>query len=219
MNVYYSGWGFIQADGANNEIIKRKTLGEYSGYFKLHETTLESFDVVESAKVYEVYYSGELKANSVVMKYFNDFNKVQSWLVISDQEGNSKPITINKGEVLFERLRVGKLKLLDVVDTQDGKAIIPIPEPTTAPPVQDNAPKEKTSKYQQRYDDFKAWLESDNPPITNKTKSQIEKLLQEREKLKQPSEKLWHCGHKEFWAKQDLIQLERGKKSSRNCIT
>ncbi|MDD5216283.1 MAG: hypothetical protein PHQ03_12225 [Methylococcales bacterium] len=90
-------------------------------------------------------------------------------------------------------------------------------EEDNAPPVQhDNAPKEKPSKYQQRYDDFKAWLESDKPSIHKMTQDQIIASLQKREKDKKSREKLWSHGHKEFWEKQDLIHFKHGRPSTTN---
>lgn len=70
---------------------------------------------------------------------------------------------------------------------------------------------EKISKYQQRYNDCKAWLESDKPSIHKMIQNQIIASLQEREKHKESREKLWSHGHKEFWEKQDLIEFKRGR--------
>lgn len=122
-------------------------------------------------------------------------------LALVFEEDNAPPVQHDKNEQLAEKELAGDLLLDDSSKTKI----------TTAPPVV--KPKEKTSKYQQRYDDCKAWLESENPPIKNKTQKQIEKLLLERDKSREL--KLWHCGLKEFWEKQDLITFERGCKPLR----
>ncbi len=81
---------------------------------------------------------------------------------------------------------------------------------TTAPPVQ---PKEKTSKYQERYNDFKAWVEFENPQLDKITKAQIHAQLIERN----DKSTLWRIGEKTFetfWEKQDLYKSPRGRKKN-----
>lgn len=83
-----------------------------------------------------------------------------------------------------------------------------------APPVQhDNAPKEKTSKYQKRLNDFRAWRESENPPLNQMTKNQIHSQLIERDdRLKL---RLWRISPKTFetwWEKQEDYKASHGRK-------
>jgi hypothetical protein len=66
------------------------------------------------------------------------------------------------------------------------------------------------SKYQERNNDFMAWLESENPPLYKMTKSQIHDRLIAR------NGQLWRSGFKDWWEQQDIYKASRGRKSTIN---
>ncbi len=80
---------------------------------------------------------------------------------------------------------------------------------TTAPPVQqDVKPKEKTSIYQLRDDDFLAWVESENVLLDNMTmtKAQI------HESLKKRNGHIWSHGFDDWNRQQPFFKLTSGRK-------
>jgi hypothetical protein len=82
--------------------------------------------------------------------------------------------------------------------------------PTTAPPIQS---KEKTSIYNDRDNDFKAWIESEKPQLADMNKREIHKRLIER------NLKLWCIGGNAFdswWLQQKIYKARRGRKSKIN---
>jgi hypothetical protein len=137
MNVYYSGWGFIQADGKNNERVKKLSLREHRGHFILPNHVTEVFEQFGEAKVDYLLY-----ADDKPVKVCNpvEVEAKTARLILSDKFGHPVSIKITQNGIdedngEFKKLRVGKLKLVDVADTEDDKVITPIPEPTNAPPV------------------------------------------------------------------------------------
>ncbi len=107
-----------------------------------------------------------------------------------------------------------KLPIPDVLRwwiSSDMPKNVPIEEAqnTTAPPAQqDVKPKEKTSIYQLRDDDFLAWVESENVLLDNMTmtKAQI------HESLKKRNGQLWSHGFDDWNRQQPFFKLTSGRK-------
>ncbi|MGB4498013.1 MAG: hypothetical protein WBI40_04880 [Methylococcaceae bacterium] len=82
----------------------------------------------------------------------------------------------------------------------------------TAPPVQQgNAPKKKISINQDRDNDCKAWIESENPPTNKMTRTQVHECLKERDKDEERIKKLWSHGFPDWCRQQKIITFKTGK--------
>ncbi len=183
IQVLYAGYGYsIESyDPDNEDLCIFGKVKQYVGKFLI---SLNGFAEIS-------YFS------SATVSFLLDDDSI---IIICDESGNRKPIELfATGEMSTSH--GNKIK----IDINDLKS------ETTPPTVQqDDAPKEKTSKYQERNNDFMAWLESETPPLEKMTKKQIHTRLIER------NSQLWTSGFKDWWEQQNIYKASRGRKSTIN---
>jgi hypothetical protein len=205
IRVLYHGYGYVwtKDDKIRDEVFEA-TVGMQHGFFVLgsaYDDCLREFKEarVEILTNYFDIDDYDFSDEFIDVSGIGKIEKTETGLVILNKKHEVSPITVNTKRDIYRKQNGNYLKLYfdesDVV--YEGE---PAPSEET-PPI---------SKYQERYNDFKAWIKSENPPLDKMTKPQIHARLIER------NSRLWCISpntFESFWEKQDLYKASRGRKS------
>lgn len=198
IKVFYSGWGYVSQvneQGFNKELANA-TLSKYSGYFLMDSSVidvLEHFDVTTISRL-DFIYDKLPRGITKDLAHGNRFG-------LASYIANAR-----FGRIYYQfELRKGVRKYgYDHNETFKNALHIldNVQQPATV--LSEELP--IISKYQERNNDFMAWLESENPPLAKMTKEQIHARLIAR------NSQLWTSGFYDWWEQQNIYKASRGRK-------